>query len=67
MRTLLGLAIIVWFGIGLAAAAQRGYFGNDIAVNCKSLGDTVLTIVAGPLNYAGMNPKITCDLPNPST
>ncbi len=67
MRTLLGLAVIIWLGVGLAAAAQRGYFGNDIEVDCKSLGDTVLTIVAGPLNYAGLNPKVSCDLPDPAS
>jgi hypothetical protein len=30
------------------------------------LGTIAVTIVAGPLNYAGVNPKIKCQLPQPS-
>jgi hypothetical protein len=55
--------------IGVVAAAQRGYFGGDSDVSCKEFGDTALTIVAGPLNYVGVNPKIECkkiDTPEPS-
>ncbi len=53
--------------IGAVAAFQRGYFGEDLNVSCKSFGDTALTIVAGPLNYIGVNPKIQCeDAPEPS-
>ncbi len=52
--------------IGAAAAAQRGYFGSDREVSCKSTGDTVLTVVAGPLNYVGVNPKVDCKVPQPS-
>ena len=29
------------------------------------MGDTVLTIVTGPLNYVGVNPKIHCKVPEP--
>ena len=25
-----------------------------------------VTIVAGPLNYVGANPKVSCELPQPS-
>jgi hypothetical protein len=32
-------------------------------VSCKSFGDTALTILAGPLNYMGVNPKVDCELP----
>jgi hypothetical protein len=63
---LITLVVIVWLIIGAVAAGQRGYYGDDREVNCKSAGDTVLTILAGPLNYLGVNPKITCDLPEPS-
>jgi hypothetical protein len=66
MRNLIGIVVIVWLVIGVAAAAQRGYFGSGQDVNCKSFGDTALTIVAGPLNYVGANPKITCHTPQPS-
>ncbi len=67
MRTLIALVIIVWLLIGALAAYQRGYFGDDRAVTCKTTGDTVLTVVAGPLNYFGVNPKVKCNVPQPST
>ena len=66
MKGLIGILVIVWLVIGAAAAFQRGYFGDDRDVNCKTFGDTALTIVAGPLNYAGVNPKIECKTPQPS-
>ncbi|WP_395659496.1 hypothetical protein [Nocardioides sp.] len=68
MKSIIGIVIVVWLLIGVAAAWQRGYFGDDREVSCKSTGDTVLTIVAGPLNYVGANPKVDCkvDLPQPS-
>jgi hypothetical protein len=68
MKTLIGLIVLVWLAIGVLAAFQRGYFGDDRDVNCKSTGDTALTIVAGPLNYFGVNPKVDCkvDVPQPS-
>jgi hypothetical protein len=66
MRTIIGVVIVIWLVIGAIAAAQRGYFGNDNDVSCKSTSDTVLTIVAGPLNYMGVNPKVNCKTPQPS-
>ena len=66
MRTLIAVVVVVWLVIGVVAAAQRGYFGDDQDVSCKSAGDTVLTIVAGPLNYVGVNPKVKCKTPEPS-
>ena len=49
---------------------QRGYF-EDTRTNCSEAGDIALTIVAGPLNYLGVNPKVDCadidvDVPEPS-
>ena len=66
MRRLLAIIVVIWLVIGVVAAAQRGYFGNSGDVSCKEFGDTALTIVAGPLNYMGVNPKIKCDSPQPS-
>jgi len=66
MKMVIGAVIIVWLVIGAAAAGQRGYFGSDRAVNCKTGADTGLTILAGPLNYAGINPKVHCSAPHPS-
>jgi hypothetical protein len=60
-----GLIVVIWLVIGAIAAGQRGYFSND-DTNCAEAGNTVVTIVAGPLNYFGVNPKVQCDLPEPS-
>jgi len=65
MRT--GAAIlVVWLLIGAFAAFQRGYFSGDSQVNCAEFGTVVLTIVAGPLNYFGLNPQTRCEVPQPS-
>ena len=68
MKTLILVIVLLWLAIGVAAAWQRGYFGDDRDVSCKSTGDTVLTILAGPLNYFGVNPKVDCKVkvPQPS-
>ena len=57
--------LVVWLVIGVLAAVQRDYFSGSDA-NCAKVGSTVLTIVAGPLNYVGLNPKIDCEIPEPS-
>jgi len=68
VKTIIAIIVVVWLVIGALAAWQRGYFGDDQDVSCKSAGDTTLTILAGPLNYVGANPKVECDLnaPEPS-
>jgi hypothetical protein len=66
MKSVIGVLVILWLVIGAVAAVQRGYFGDDREVSCKTGGDTALTIVAGPLNYVGVNPKVDCKLPQPS-
>ena len=45
---------------------MRGYFNNDDNTNCAEAGTVAVTIIAGPLNYLGVNPKVNCDLPEPS-
>lgn len=66
MRGILGVIVLVWLLIGVVAAYQRDYFtGGD--TNCATAGSIALTVVAGPLNYLGVNPKVTdCDVPQPS-
>jgi hypothetical protein len=66
MGRLIGILLVVWLLIGALAAYQRGYFSDDREVNCKQTSDTVLTVLAGPLNYVGVNPKVKCALPEPS-
>lgn len=63
---IVGILVVVWLVIGVIAAGQRGYFGDDREVSCKTASDTALTIVAGPLNYVGVNPKVKCKIPEPS-
>jgi hypothetical protein len=59
--------VVIWLVIGVAAGVQRGYFGGSDA-SCANLGNIAGTIVAGPLNYVGVNPEIKCDveLPQPT-
>lgn len=60
-----GVIVVIWLVIGVIAAAQRGYFSGS-QDNCAKAGTTVVTIIAGPLNYIGVNPKINCQVPQPS-
>lgn len=61
--------LLLWLIIGAIAAGQRGYF-TDAEANCSTTGTVIVTVIAGPLNYLGMNPKVTdChvpELPQPS-
>ena len=69
MRSGIGFAVAVWLLIGVLAAFQRGYFGGNADTSCRKVSDTALTIVAGPLNYVGVNPKVKCpkaEVPQPS-
>jgi hypothetical protein len=57
--------LVIWLIIGAVAAGQRHYFNGSNA-NCAKVGTIALTIAAGPLNYVGVNPKISCKTPQPS-
>jgi membrane-bound ClpP family serine protease len=64
---LISAIVVVWLVIGVIAAFQRGYLKNTDQ-NCASLGTIAVTVVVGPLNYAGVNPKVAdCHLPQPSS
>jgi hypothetical protein len=60
-----GLLVVIWLVIGTVAAVQRGYLESS-SQNCAGVATILVTAVAGPLNYLGVNPKITCQLPQPS-
>lgn len=61
-----GIVLILWVLIGAAAAGQRGYLSSGDE-GCASVGTTVVTILTGPLNYMGANPKVkNCEAPQPS-
>ena len=62
---LLSVVLLVWLIIGAVAAGQRHYYSGSTET-CAKAGTIIVTILAGPLNYAGVNPKITCHVPQPS-
>ena len=60
------LLVLVWLIIGVIAVGQRGYF-THATQNCAGVGTIAVTVIAGPLNYLGVNPKIAnCNVPQPS-
>lgn len=63
--SIVGTLLVIWLIIGAFAAYQRGYF-SSADTNCAGVTTTIVTIVAGPLNYLGVNPKIQCEVPEPS-
>ena len=64
------LLLVIWLLIGVAAAFQRDYFeGED--VSCAKASTIIVTVLAGPLNYVGVNPQVECpdvdvEVPQPS-
>ena len=54
------IALVVWLAIGAVAAAQRSYYSSSSA-NCSGVGTILVTILFGPVNYVGANPKVTCN------
>lgn len=60
------VVVLVWLIIGALAAGQRGYYSGSTA-DCATVSTIAVTVVAGPLNYVGVNPKIKdCVTPTPS-
>lgn len=65
-RIVLPSVLVIWLVIGAIAAGQRGYY-EPAEPDCHTLGTTLVTIVAGPLNYLGVNPEVECpEAPEPS-
>lgn len=68
---LFAMLVIAWLTTGILAGAQRDYYqvSQVEQVDCVGAETIAVTILAGPLNYLGLNPKIgECDLelPQPS-
>ena len=59
------LLLVIWLIVGVIAAGQRGYYDGPIGT-CTKVGTIVVTILAGPLNYLGVNPRVDCTIPQPS-
>jgi hypothetical protein len=62
---IVSVVVLVWLLIGALAAGQRHYYSSG-ATNCAGFGTIAVTILAGPLNYVGANPKVKCHVPQPS-
>jgi len=60
------LLLVIWLVIGGLAAGQRGDYERFIG-SCSRAGTIAVTILAGPLNYVGVNPDINCTAPRPSS
>ena len=66
MRRIVSLLVLAWLVIGVVATVQRGYFSGG-ETSCAGVSTIVVTILAGPLNYLGVNPQVDCpELPQPS-
>ena len=61
-----GVIVLLWLIIGCVAAYERGYFKNTGDTSCAKASTVAVTVVAGPLNWLGVNPKIKCEVPPPS-
>ena len=57
--------VLIWLLVGVLAGGQRHYYSGS-STNCAKAGTIAATVVAGPLNYVGANPKVKCALPQPS-
>ena len=56
------IVLVIWLIIGALAAGQRHYYSGN--ANCARAGTIAVTILAGPLNYTGVNPKLSCPRPS---
>jgi hypothetical protein len=63
MKIAIGVVCAVWLMTGAFAAQQRDYFGHGVT-SCDAGATVAATIATGPLNYQGLNPKVSC--PEPS-
>ena len=65
LASVLAAVLLIWLVIGAIAAGQRSYYSSN-STNCAHVGTIFVTILAGPLNYVGANPQISCSIPQPS-
>lgn len=56
--------LIGWLVIGAIAGGQRGDYKGP--ADCSNVSTAAVTILAGPLNYAHVDPHINCSTPRPS-
>jgi len=62
MKFVVGALTVAWLAIGGVAADHRGDFAYG-SFSCSSLGEISLTMAAGPLNFSGLDPEVSCQVP----
>ncbi|MDT4913806.1 MAG: hypothetical protein QOC66_2934 [Pseudonocardiales bacterium] len=65
---IVAILVLIWLIIGAIAAGQRHYYTSR-SESCAKASTIAVTIIAGPLNYLGANPKSKCPdvkVPQPS-
>lgn len=65
MHVIVSTVVVLWLIVGAFAAGQRHYYNHPV-VDCSRAGTIAVTILTGPLNYAGFDPKVSCRVPQPS-
>jgi hypothetical protein len=55
---LLAVVLLIWVVIGAVAADFRHYYTRP--TKCPSIATVAITVLAGPLNYTGLNPAVHC-------
>jgi hypothetical protein len=60
VKSFLFILVIIWFILGASSANDRGFFDAGRNHDCTFIGSALLTVVAGPLNYAGVHPTANC-------
>jgi hypothetical protein len=63
MKAAVSVLCAVWLVVGMTAAGQRDHFARGLG-SCDGTVTIGTTIAAGPLNYNGLNPAVSC--PEPS-
>jgi DNA-binding transcriptional regulator of glucitol operon len=61
---LVTVLLVIWLLVGVLATWQRGYFKSAGDGSCAKAGTIAVTVLAGPLNYLGANPKVGCPRPS---
>jgi hypothetical protein len=56
---LVWVILFVWLVIGALAAGQRHYYTSPYA-DCSGVGTITVTILFGPVNYLGGDPRFSC-------
>ena len=59
MKFAAGVVLAVWLFVGAVAAGQRHYYA-EAAPTCDAAGTIAANIAAGPLNYQGLDPRVSC-------